>query len=384
MLLYANIALNLVALALTVLILCTYRRNLWDAAFDKVCFLALVMSVLVGAALDTVSWLLDKSVFGGSVVLSYLVNSLLFSVPTIACALWLTYLDCVIFQDARRTRTRMMFYFAPALVNAAVSLLNLLTDVYFTVTSDNVYIRLAPAVVPVALSFGYLLYSVVMVVRARGRIMQHNFRPLLLLCFPIIIGVTLQMLFFGISLMWISVAMSLLILFITYQNDIAVTDRLTGLCTGRYLTETLETMLRQKDAPRPLCILMDVETYPSVAATAGRRAADELLVVMAGLMKKCAKRGDVLAYMGGARFAAVTCEQDASLLDRVTAAVARYNGSATPASRLSFASGSARAQKNADTCADDLLDLADARLYQENNLRMLRKQAVDGAAPPPA
>lgn len=93
---------------------------------------------------------------------------------------------------------------------------------------------------------------------------------------------------------------------------IATTDVLTGLWNRRHLLERLEAETgRSRRNGRPLCLaILDIDHFKQVNDLHGHPAGDEVLRVLAGLIKDAVRLSDVVGRMGGEEFAILMPETD--------------------------------------------------------------------------
>lgn len=92
----------------------------------------------------------------------------------------------------------------------------------------------------------------------------------------------------------------------------ATTDPLTGLWNRRHLLERLEAETgRSRRNGRPLCLaILDVDHFKRVNDLHGHPAGDEVLRVLAALLKEAVRLSDVVGRMGGEEFAILMPETD--------------------------------------------------------------------------
>ncbi|HEX8483097.1 MAG TPA: diguanylate cyclase [Allosphingosinicella sp.] len=93
---------------------------------------------------------------------------------------------------------------------------------------------------------------------------------------------------------------------------IATTDALTGLWNRRHLLERMEAEIgRSRRGGRPLCVaFLDVDHFKRVNDEHGHPAGDEVLRVLAGLIRDSLRSSDVVGRMGGEEFAILMPETD--------------------------------------------------------------------------
>nr|WP_274528344.1 ATP-binding protein [Paenibacillus piscarius] len=136
-------------------------------------------------------------------------------------ALWIFYLDAVIRRNEQQgmSRSTAVWVCLPLLVNTLLSVASLSGGYLFYVDGDHVYHRGEYFLLMPGMCYIYLLYYLVMIVRKRKHISPQEFRALLFAALPAIVAGLLQSMFYGISVVWIALAFSLLIVYINLQNE---------------------------------------------------------------------------------------------------------------------------------------------------------------------
>jgi diguanylate cyclase (GGDEF)-like protein len=119
---------------------------------------------------------------------------------------------------------------------------------------------------------------------------------------PLIAG-TLQTLFYGVSLIWIGMTVSVLIIFLNIQNDQLYTDHLTGLSNRRHLDRYLQENARRGNKENLLAgILIDLDFFKQINDTWGHLAGDRALVSAGEILRRSFRRNDLICRYGGDEF----------------------------------------------------------------------------------
>lgn len=136
-------------------------------------------------------------------------------------ALWIFYLDAVIRRNEQRGMSRItaVLVCLPLAVNTLLSVASLSGGYLFYVDGDHVYHRGDYFLLMPGMCYIYLLYYLVLIVLKRKHISPQEFRALLFAALPAIVAGLLQSMFYGISVVWIALAFSLLIVYINLQNE---------------------------------------------------------------------------------------------------------------------------------------------------------------------
>lgn len=146
-------------------------------------------------------------------------------------------------------------------------------------------------------------------------------------------------------------------------------DALTGVANRRCFDERLATEIqRAARYGHPLAlVLLDLDHFKRINDSAGHAAGDEVLRVVAGIMRAQARSSDLPARLGGEEFAILLPEQaEASALraaELLRAAIAEHDFSwLRPGLRVTLSAGVARWSQGESS--DDLMRHADQALYR--------------------
>lgn len=160
----------------------------------------------------------------------------------------------------------------------------------------------------------------------------------------------------------------------------AVTDPLTGLANHRGLAlvgaQIVETARRQGDAVH--CVLLAVEGLRELHAAGGRGARDEVVLVVAEVLRSATRATDVVARWSGDEFVVVgpgpgggAAELERRVRDRLAGAPA---GAPECWTGTVLAAGAVLAPWDAGTLST-LLDSADEAIYARQSLRAAARRA---------
>lgn len=85
------------------------------------------------------------------------------------------------------------------------------------------------------------------------------------------------------------------------MRRMVITDQLTGLYTRHYLDELINEFQKKDDCGS--LILLDVDFFKRINDTYGHQVGDQVLVQIAGIVKKCIRESDIAARWGGEELA---------------------------------------------------------------------------------
>jgi diguanylate cyclase (GGDEF)-like protein/PAS domain S-box-containing protein len=150
-------------------------------------------------------------------------------------------------------------------------------------------------------------------------------------------------------------------------------DHLTGLANRDLLFRQLALMLRQRRRTGVAVAFLDLDRFKAVNDRYGHHAGDRLLVQVADDLRASVRQGDVAARIGGDEFVVVgeaDDEEDAERFSRrlveAIGDVCVVDGTEIP---VAASIGVAYAAPGDGSTADEVLSLADSRMYRSKRLR---------------
>ena len=251
-----------------------------DAHAEFKIFTAATIVALAACFVDFFAFFADArpGIFWKAVNL--LSNTFSFIANPIFVACWCLYEDIKLFRSKARIKRVYTYAFIPAVIMVAAALLNLFVPIIFHIDENNVYHRLPFSYCFYLVDAGYILSSLYILRKYEERYGKVRFFPLYLMLGPVIFGVALQTIFYGISLMWVSVAVGLTAIYMSLQNEFSYLDKLTGLYNRAYLDYYLETVKRDSGA-RVGGVMIDVDYFKKINDTLGHHVGDMALVDVA-------------------------------------------------------------------------------------------------------
>ncbi|MEA4997870.1 MAG: diguanylate cyclase [Candidatus Limiplasma sp.] len=351
------------------------QRRSGALSLDDRLFNGILIATMLELLMDAGQWALEGAHFPGSYLLQMLCYSLGYGVaPAITC-LWAMYCDLRTNMDERSLRRRLPLYLLPAAINTLLLVANVFTPLVFNINADNIYQRDRLFWVYMAFMYFYGLVSLVWVIRKSmhpsDAMERSELRFIaLFIVAPLIAGV-LQWLFYGISLIWQSVVLSIILVYTNVLSRQISTDPLTGLNNRRKLNRYLSLKIGSaQTTPSMYLIMMDADDFKSINDQYGHTAGDRALVAISDILKQVCSRYDCfLSRLGGDEFVILGHDQDQAstpqtVIRQIEAGLDALNQSQREPFPISLSIGWAKFDTQTITTADALLTAADQQMYR--------------------
>jgi diguanylate cyclase (GGDEF)-like protein len=156
---------------------------------------------------------------------------------------------------------------------------------------------------------------------------------------------------------------------------VTLVDELTGLLNRRgFLAQASRRLRRAVQEHRPASLFcLDVDGMKTINDRLGHSAGDQALQEAAALLRHVFCDADLLARLGGDEFAVLSLDisetQHADVVERVLREIALLNARPARAWRLSLSIGAASFHAAQTPLVEELLAVADARLYAQKRVR---------------
>jgi len=156
---------------------------------------------------------------------------------------------------------------------------------------------------------------------------------------------------------------------------VTLVDELTGLLNRRGFLAQASRRLRRAAHERRAASLfcLDVDGMKTINQRLGHAAGDTALQESATLLRHVFRESDLLARLGGDAFAVLSLDvmetQQADVFERLTREIALLNARPARAWRLSLGIGAASFDAAQSPLVEELLAVADARLYAQKRAR---------------
>lgn len=274
--------------------------------YDQKIFLVMIGANAILLILDSLQWLLDGKPGVALRALSIIIAVAYSATTPIPCFLWSMYADYQIYREEKHIKKLLLPMTIPLLINLLFALLSAFYGLIFVIDQNNVYHRGPLFYLMVSICYFYLFYSLIFVIRKRKSVEHKVYIPLLLFALPPFIAGIIQALFYGVSIVWDCMTISMFIIFINIQNSQLYTDSLTGLYNRRQFDNYMQECFKNCDEGAMLGIIMaDLDSFKNINDVWGHIAGDAALVETGKILKDSFRKKDIICRYGGDEFVVV-------------------------------------------------------------------------------
>lgn len=354
--------------ALMLTLLLSNREVPHNVFLDDKIFTAMCQLTMCLCLIETAAFWLDGKIFAGAIICAKLLNVLLFVADSVFAFLWTAYVDYKLFGQEDRLRRFGPLMALPAAAIFVMSVFNLWTDVFFSISTENIYTRTGLIILPYVVTYGYLICGAAMVLYYQNKVGKYLFMPVMVFLVPIFIGSLLQMMFYGIALIWVSVAFGLTALYINLQNELSLLDPLTKLYNRTYLNRYLNYAMQHSGIERKTAgIMLDINSFKEINDTYGHSEGDTALRLVGRCLMDTVSGANVAVRYGGDEFIIIIHIREEweveEMADRIRLRMAQVSGESGRPYTITLSMGVALYDPATDNL-DRFLGRMDQRMYE--------------------
>ncbi len=351
------------------------HRRTWVTFLDGKLFYWMCRICFALCICETACFLLDGQQFPGARELLILSNSALFLLAAALSCVWLFYMNYKLFESPARLK-KMLPAAIPAAAAAVLAVANFFTSIYFGLSDSNEYYRTPLFAVFSAVIYLYLTAGAAMAYRRRSQAGKYVYLPAISFLIPIYIGSLIQVLCYGVALIWVSVAIGLTFLYINLQNRETFLDSVTGLYNRNFLTHYMHQI---KKGTEITGVLLDINDFKLINDTCGHLEGDRVLRDVGEMLVRCAGDNAVVIRYGGDEFVVLLeSGEEAGLRkmqEELDAFLLRYNEADSFPVPISLSGGVARLDTDH---VEQFFREMDRNMYREKRVFYERKREYIG------
>lgn len=298
-------------------------------------------------------------------VLVYATSTYLFAANMLAVFFWVRFLSFHLNGGmSRRSGTILNFVVG---IGLALLFVNFFVPVVFYIDENNLYSRTNLYFVYLVIDYMLVVNSLVTYYKSKAKGGFLKFFPIWVYIVPIFIGGVIQSLFYGISVVPTSIAVSIAGVLASLQNEMIYRDELTGLFNRSYMQYLLKKYIKRPKL-NITGIMIDLNGFKHINDEFGHAVGDEALLMTARILKSAVNNaGSVIRYAGD-EFIILLNTQDDALIEKYIARIRRlmdkFNKTEGKPYVLSVSIGSHKLDMKTES-VDTFINIVDARMYED-------------------
>lgn len=235
--------------------------------------------------------------------LSKLLHTVLFILSPIVIYYWYRFVKLWISDSFSNRKRNIKLRTLPLALNFVISGTSYFSGLVFTITDTNTYQRGTLFFVPVLISYLYLLYSCIVIIKNRKLLTNNELTALLSFSFLPFIGGFAQTVLHGALLMWSSIALGLIVVFIYLQQRMMQLDPVTGAWSRGAFEQYMENRVMRDSKDMDFAVIfIDLDRFKQINDNYGHLEGDNALKNTVEIIKKSLRNSDIIARFGGDEF----------------------------------------------------------------------------------
>lgn len=359
--------------AFLVLFLLLYRIRIAQTnQFDAKAYNFMLIITFIATINETLSFIIDARPGFIFHILQYISNTISSASSGIIGYCWCLFVEYHIHRNFERIKKKSRILAIPLIIATILIIINLLgTGIIFDISKENVYTRGPMNFILYIFVFVYYIESIYTVHKAKYDSILVEFFPIYYFIIPCMIGTMIQGFFFGVSTIWLCVAIAFILVYIENQISVSFIDDLSGLYNRKYMNHYLNKL--QSDKNRHVYgFLLDINEFKAINDTYGHLTGDRALIQFGKILQHSIDKDSVAIRMGGDEFvifAKLKSDEEAlALKKQIKYNVRQFNIKSKEPFHLSFSIGIAKFNgKNTDA----FLSAMDDSMYEAKNMHRL-------------
>lgn len=359
--------------AFLVLFLLLYRIRIAQTnQFDEKIYNFMLIITFLATINETISFLIDGKTGFIFYILQYISCTIAAGISGIIGYCWCLFVEYHIHRNFERIKKKSRVLAIPLIIATILIIINLFGNgIIFDISKKNVYTRGPMNFILYIFVFVYYIESIYTVQKAKNDSILVEFFPIYYFIIPCMIGTMIQGFFFGISTIWLCVAIAFILVYIEIQISISYIDDLSGLYNRKYMNHHLNKLQNDKNK-HVYGFLMDINDFKAINDTYGHLSGDRAIIHVGKILQNSIHKDCVAIRMGGDEFvifAKLQSDTEAvKLKKRIENNVRQFNIHSKEPFHLSFSIGIAKYNgKNIDT----FLSAMDDSMYEAKNMHRL-------------
>jgi len=328
--LFLRIDVNILAFIMLVYVYYLANRHLEKHDALNKMYLQVSLLIIHILLLETTTCIINRRPELWLIPVAELLHVLLFVICPISTFYIYLLFRKIVFPGEEVFRRRNLILVLPVVISAILAILSPLFHFVFYIDDTNVYHRGDLYLILAFTTYFYIVLAMFVILVKRKQVPRQDVSLLVMFIGLPLIGSLVQMLCYGLLLIWSSTAFSLVLAYITLQQRMMHLDELTGAWDRRSFEYYISQRLIRKNESFG-AIYVDINSLKQINDTFGHQEGDISIKTTVEILRNEIRREDILVRLGGDEFIIVL--EDISradlfkTIDRFETAFMLYNKS---------------------------------------------------------
>ncbi len=321
---------------------------------------------------DTFVFWIDGQNFAGARELNYIGNIIYYILNMTIAYFWPLFAEYKLNSNYIKVKKQAVVLAIPLVLAALLIMSAPFNGIVFTVSEDNLYARTGYYfAIPSILIFVYVIWGTLNVCLNGKKAGRYMLFPVIYFVTPVSIAMIIQMLHYGISLIFIGIAISITGVYLSTQNESAYIDPLCGIFNRRYYNDYVSSFCNSNKKDASITgILIDMNDFKLINDNFGHHVGDMALVTFSAVLRRQMRDVGFAVRYGGDEFILVTKQAEKVAEDIVTNIIKEIdiiNASGENEFELKFSYGISTLTVDSDS--DAFLRAMDRRMYEMKRMQ---------------
>lgn len=336
-----------------------------SALLDVKLISAMINLTMFQCVIDTVVFWMDGKMFPAAREWNYFGNIIYYSLNATVSYFWPLFIEYKLSNSAEKVKKLAITLAIPHSIIIIAVATTPINGFMFTITEDNLYQRTGyNFLIPTMLIIFYIVFGTAKVYIRRKREGKYMFFPVIYFVTPIFLGIIVQAFNYGISLLYIGIAIGLTGVYLSTQSESAYIDQLCGIYNRRYYNDYIRALCNSKNC-KVTGVLIDMDNFKPINDNFGHDVGDEALIQFSKVLRRNINHIGFAVRYGGDEFILISNQSAAAVqaaVDNIQKELAEINTSGENRFNLAFSYGIA--EMFSDSNPEEFLKVMDSRMYE--------------------
>lgn len=296
------------------LIMFIYLNSRKINTYEIFIFKCILLSIMLFCVSDIVSIVFRESNFEFSSIILFISNTLYLFFPLLVGYFWNIYIHLNLSNSSFDKFKIRFLTNVPIIIGTILLVSNFFTKSIFIINSNNIYQREQFFFLYIIISWSYILFSTIFsiknYIKADNIYLKEKIFPFCLFIVAPVAASLIQNLFYGLTTVQMGFTISILIVFLNFQEKQIAVDNLTKINNRKKFNEYFHDKFKNaKDDDILSLMFIDVDKFKNINDKYGHIVGDDALMTVSSILKEtCLEydKGLFLARYGGDEFVIVS------------------------------------------------------------------------------